>query len=182
MTDQPKEYYDKKPGFVIKSGTKDAAGKTTDFAIFTDNAQGFQYTTDGIKLDACNKTSYEICGKDAKDKEPAKIVRAVKGDIIIEALSGDIILRGMNIRIEAKDGVGEVTINSVKQVSINSPIVNVKGSNVNTVASNSASIAAQAVDTVGNIQNTQAATVDIGQASILGKLLGILTKFKKFLE
>lgn len=182
MTDQPKEYYEKKPGFVIKSGTKDAAGKTIDFAIHTDTGQGFEYTIDGLKLDACNKTSYEVCGQDAKDKEPAKIIRAIKGDIIIEALTGDLVLRGMNIRIEAKDGVGEITINSVKQVSINSPIVNVKGSNVNTVASNSASIAAQAVDTVGNIQNTQAAAVDIGQSSILGKLLGILTKFRKFLE
>ena len=59
--------------------------------------------------------------------------------------------------------------------------VNTKAGNLNTVASNSASVAAQAVDTVGNLQNSQAASVDIGQASLLGKLLGILTKFKQFL-
>jgi hypothetical protein len=88
----------------------------------------------------------------------------------------------MNIRIEAKDGSGEITINSPKQVSIKSPIINEKGSNVNTVASNSASIAAQATDTVGNLQNSQASSIDIGQASLLGKLLGVLTKFKQFFE
>jgi hypothetical protein len=182
MTDQPKEYYEKKPGFVIKSGTKDPAGKTTDFAIFTDNAQGFQYTTDGNKLDHCNKTSEEVVGTECKAKEPAKVIRAENGDIIIEALAGDIVFRGMNIRIEAKDGVGEVTINSPKQISLKAPIINQKGGNINTVASNSASVAGQAVDTVGNLQNSQASAVDECQTSLLGKLLGVLKKFKQFFE
>jgi hypothetical protein len=180
MTEQPKEYYEKKPGFVIKSGTLDAAGKITDYAMITDNTQGFEYTTDGNKNDFCLKSSMEVCGKEGQDKVPSKVIRAIKGDIIIEALSGDIVLRGMNIRIEAKDGSGEITINSPKQVSIKSPIINQKGSNINTVASNSASIAAQATDTVGNLQNSQASSIDIGQASLLGKLLGVLTKFKQF--
>ena len=96
-------------------------------------------------------------------------------------VDGDVILIANNIRIQAKDGSGKVTINSVKQIALNSPLVNTKAGNLNTVASNSASVAAQAVDTVGNIQNTQASSVDIGQASILGKILGILTKFKNFL-
>ena len=180
MSEQPKEYLDKKPGFVIKSGIKDAAKNTVDFSIITDNGQGFEYRVDGVKLDHCNAQSYEECGRDVKTGTPAKIIRAKRGDIVIEALDGDIILRGNNIRIQAKDGNGEVTINSVKQIALNSPIVNTKASNLNMVASNSASIAAQATDTVGNIQNSQAAAVDIGQASILGKLLGILTKFKDF--
>jgi hypothetical protein len=181
MTDQPKEYYEKKPGFVIKSGTKDAAGKKTDFAIFTDNAQGFQYTADGNKLDHCNKTSYEVSGTDCKNNEPAKVIRAKNGDIIIEALNGDIILRGMNIRIEAKDGVGEVTISSPKQIAMNSPITNVKSTNVNMVASNNFSVGAQAVDTNGNVQNTQSTGTEEAQASILGKLLSIIKKFKNFI-
>jgi hypothetical protein len=179
--EQPKEYLDKKPGFVIKSGIKDAAGDEVDFSIITDNGQGFEYRVNGVKLDHCNAQSYEECGKDVQAGTPAKIIRATRGNIVIEALDGDIILRANNIRIQAKDGSGEVTINSTKQIALNSPIVNAKSSNLNLVASNSASIAAQATDTVGNIQNTQAASVDIGQASLLGKLLGVLTKFKKFL-
>jgi hypothetical protein len=181
MTDQPKEYLDKRQGFVIKSGTTDRAGKITDLSIITDNGQGFQYRTDGVKLDHCNAQSYEECGKDVAAGQCAKIIRAKRGNIHIEAIDGDIILIANNIRIQAKDGSGEVTINSVKQIALNSPLVNTKAGNLNTVASNSASVAAQAVDTVGNIQNTQAASVDIGQASILGKVLGVLTKFKNFL-
>ena len=181
MSEQPKEYLDKKPGFVIKSGIKDAAKNKVDFSIITDHGQGFEYRVDGVKLDHCNAQSYEECGRDVKTGTPAKIIRAKRGDIVIEALDGDIILRGNNIRIQAKDGNGEVTINSVKQIAMNSPIVNTKATNSNLVASNSASVAAQAVDTVGNLQNSQAASVDIVQGSFLSKLMGILTKFKQFL-
>lgn len=182
MTEQPKEYYDKKPGYVIKSGTPNPAKQITDYAVITDNAQGFEYTAEGNKYDFCNKSSEEICGKQGQDKVPSKVIRAIKGDIVIEAVSGDIIFKGMNIRIEAKDGSGEVTINSPKQVSIKSPIINQKGSNINIVSSNSASIAAQAVDTLGNLQNTASSTPDITQGSFVSKLLGSVKKFLKFLS
>lgn len=181
MTDQPKEYLDKRQGFVIKSGTTDRAGKITDLSIITDNAQGFQYRTDGVKLDHCNAQSMEVCGENVAAGQPAKIIRAKRGNIQIEAIDGDIILIANNIRIQAKDGNGEVTINSVKQIAFNSPLVNTKAGNLNTIASNSASVAAQAVDTVGNLQNSQAAATDIVQGSFLSKLMGILTKFKAFL-
>ena len=49
MTENPKEYYEKKPGYEVKSGTVDAAGKKIDYAVFTDNGQGFEYTQEGNK-------------------------------------------------------------------------------------------------------------------------------------
>lgn len=180
MTDQPKEYLDKRQGYVIKSGTTDRAGKITDLSIITDKGQGFQYRTDGVKLDHCNGQSYEECGKDVAAGQPAKIIRAQRGNIQIEAIDGDIILIANNIRIQAKDGSGEVTINSVKQIALNSPLVNTKAGNLNAVASNSASTGAQTVDNVGNLQVTTAAATDIIQGSFLSKLMGILTKFKAF--
>ena len=33
----PKQFVEKRPGFVVKSGTRDAAGKNIDYAVFTDN-------------------------------------------------------------------------------------------------------------------------------------------------
>jgi hypothetical protein len=182
MTDQPKEFYEKKPGFVVKSGTPDLMGKTTDYAVFTDHGQGFQYTTDGEKRDSCNKTSYELCGIDGTDGVPAKVIRAMRGDIIIEAVDGDIVLRGKNIRVVALDGSGEVTINSGKHFSVNAPVQSLKGSNSNTVMSNSVSTGAQAVDTTGNMQNSQNSGVEESQSSVLSRLLGIVKKFKSFLE
>lgn len=182
MADQPKEYYEKKPGFIVKSGVKDVAGIPVDYGVFTDNGQGFEYTQEGNKYDTCQKTSYELCGLDGKDKQPAKVIRGKKGDIIIEAMDGDIVLRGNNIRIVALDGSGEVTISSGKHFSVNAPVQSMKGSISNTVMTNSASTGAQTTDTTGNMQNTQASGAEEGQGSLLTKLLGIAKKFQNFLE
>lgn len=182
MTDQPKEYYEKKPGFVVKSGTEDLTGKITDYAVFTDYGQGFQFTTDGQHKQQCKKTSYELCGIDGKDGEPAKVIRGLKGDIIIEAVDGDIVLKGKNIRIVALDGSGEVTVVSGKHFSVNAPVQSLKGSNSNTVMSNSASVGAQATDTTGNMQVTQTSGAEESEGSLLSQLLGLLKKFQKFFE
>lgn len=180
MADQPKEFYDKKPGFVVKSGTVDAAGKVTDYAVFTDNGQGMQWTTDGEHKMQCRKTSYELCGIDGKDGEPGKVIRAKKGDIVIEALDGDIIIRGKNIRLVGLDGAGEVTVTCGKQFNVNAPIQSFKGGVSNTVMSNSCSIAAQSVDSTGNIQNAANSGVEQAQSSILSQILGVVTKFTQF--
>jgi len=183
MSEQPKEYYEKKPGFVVKSGTKiDVTGEITDYAVFTDNNQGFQYTTDGQYRQQCRKTSYEACGLDNKDGEPAKIIRAKKGDIVIEAIDGDIILKGKNIRVVALDGNGEVTVVSGKHFSVNAPVHSMKGSNSNTVMTNSVSIGAQATDTTGNMQNSQTSGAEDSEGSLLTRLLNIAKKFQKWLD
>lgn len=182
MAEQPKEYYEKKPGFVVKSGTKDLMGKTTDYAVFTDNGQGFQFTTDGEHKQQCSGTSYDLSGVNGVDKKPAKVIRAVKGDIHIEAMDGDIILKGRNIRIVALDGSGEVTIVSGKHFSVNAPVQSMKGSNSNIVMSNSASVGAQATDTTGNMQNSQNSGAEECEGSLLTRLLNIAKKFKSFLE
>lgn len=182
MTDQPKEYYEKKPGFVVKSGTPDLMNRKIDYAVFTDYGQGFEFTQDGQHMQTCNKTSYDLSGIDGKDGEPAKIIRAKKGDIIIEAMDGDIILRGKNIRIVALDGSGEVTVVSGKHFAVNAPVHSMKGSISNTVMSNSASVGAQATDTTGNMQNSQSSGAEEGEGSLLSKLLSLAKKFQQFLE
>lgn len=182
MAEQPKEYYDKKPGFVVKSGTPDAFGRETDYAMFTDHGQGFQFTTDGEHQQLCNGTSYEISGVDGVEGKPAKVIRAVRGNIHIEALDGDIILKGRNIRIVALDGAGEVTVVSGKHFSVNAPVQSMRGSNSNTVMSNSASVGAQATDTTGNMQNSQTSGAEDSEGSLLTRLLNIAKKFQKWLD
>lgn len=182
MTDQPKEYYEKKPGFTVKSGVPDSANKKIDYSVITDNAQGFKYTEEGNKFDLCNKTSYELCGESVSKGEPAKIIRASNGDVIIEAISGDLILKGMNIRVVAKDGVGEVTINSAKQIALSAPITSVKGTNTNVLGTNNVSIGGQAVDAGAGMQFSSGVLTDILQGTFLGSAIRVLTKFKSFLE
>jgi len=183
MTDQPKEFYQKYPGFEVKSGTLDAAGKKIDYAVFTDNGQGFEFTVDGNYFERCDKTSYELCGNEITDpKQPAKVIRASNGNINIEAPGGEIIIKAKSIRLVAEDGSGEITLSSLKQVAINAPITNMKGAISNTIMTNSASIGAQVTETTGNIQNTASSGGDDPESSILNKLLKINEKFKKFLK
>ena len=187
MTDQPKEYYEKKPGFVVKSGVEEKNIKTTiDYAVITDLGQGFMYTQDGNKYDTCEQVSYDLAGCDPSKPvptgQPAKIIRAQSGDIIIEALSGDIIIRGQHVRIESMDGNGEVTITSPKQIALNAPIQNIKGTNTTIYGANSVSISGQAVDQANGLPQTRGSLADLLQGFSLGKIFGALTKFKKFLE
>ena len=97
----PKQFVENAPGFVIKSGTRDAAGKNIDYAMFTDRGQGFEYTHEGNKHDVTNKCSSEVCGEFVGKDEVAKSIYAMGGNIVIDAKDGDIILKGLNIRIEA---------------------------------------------------------------------------------
>jgi len=182
MTEQPKDHFDKKPGYILKSGTTDAAGKRIDVALFTDFGQGFEYTQEGNKFDVCNKTSYELCGDEVKETEPAKVIRAANGSIHLEAPNGEIVIKAKNIRIVAQDGSGEITITSAKHFSVNAPIQNFKGSISNQVMTNSYSVGAQAVDNTGNISNTSTTGSESTQGSLLTQLLKISEKFKKWIS
>lgn len=182
MTEQPKEYYEKKPGFTLKSGVSDGAGRTIDYSFTTDNGQGVEYTTDGMKFDLCNKTSYELSGADCQEGEPAKIIRTFNGDIIIEALDGDVIIKGRNIRFVASDAKGEITMNAASQVATTAPKITVKGTNVDTVATATAAVAGNFVDSTAGVSKSDSVATDATQGSFLGGLIKAIQKFKKWLE
>lgn len=182
MTDQPKEYYSKKPGFVEKSGTTDSAGKKIDYCIFTDHGQGFEYTQEGNKYDVTHKTSYDLSGGDITSNQPAKVIKAQNGSIHIEALNGEVVIKAKSIRLVAQDGSGEITLTSAKHFAVNSPIQNFKGSISNMVMSNSADTAALAVGTRGEIQNSSTSGSSDTEGSLLTQLLKLSEKFKDWLS
>jgi hypothetical protein len=187
MTDQPKEFYDKKPGFVVKSGVEEKISKKViDYAVITDIGQGFMYTQDGNKYDTCDQVAYDLSGCDKSkpipDGQPARIIRTESGDIVIEAMSGDIIIRGKNIRIESMDGSGEVTITSPKQVAVSAPINTIKGTQTTVYGSKNVDVSGQSVDTAAGLIPTRGSLVDLLQGFSLGKIFTVFNKFKKFLE
>lgn len=179
-----KEYYEKKPGFSVKSGTPQPKDRITDYQVITDNSQGFSWTTDGEHRQVTNRTSYELSGTspDTPTGKPAKIIRTQRGDIIIDAMDGDIIIRGKNVRLVGLDGAGEVTITAGKQFAVNTPIQSLKSTISNTVASGGVSIGAQTVDTTGNMQVTSNSGAEEKQSSILSQILGVVKKFGSFFE
>lgn len=173
-------YTDKKPGYVVKSGERDYAGQVIDYSVTTDTNQGFQYTVGGTKYDACDGTSYEVCGFKGQDKVPAKVLRGVKGDIIIEALDGDIILKGRNIRIVATDGSGEVTINALKNTTIKSPVANVEGTNVNISGKQSVGLGGGSTEVFGKMSESQVKGTDVILEPINAFLSGAIKWLKLF--
>ena len=173
-------YTDKKPGFVVKSGERDFAGQVIDYSVTTDTNQGFQYTVNGTKFDACDGTSYETCGFKGQDKIPAKVLRGVKGDIIIEALDGDIILKGRNIRIVSTGADGEVTINSLKNTTIKSPITNLDGTNVNVSAKQALGLGGGSTEIFGKMSESQVKGTDIILEPINAFLSGAIKWLKLF--
>lgn len=174
------EYVDKRPGFCIKSGARDAAGGIVDLSIITDASQGFEYTLEGNKYDVCNATSYEACGFNGQDKTPSKIIRAVKGDIHIDALDGDIILKGRNIRIVSTDGSGEITLNSLKNVTVKSPIANIDGTNVNITGKNNVSLGGGSTELFGKMSQSEVKGTDIILEPINAFLSGAIKWLKLF--
>lgn len=183
MSEQPNEYNAKFPGgFSVKSGVPDPVGNKIEYSVTTDSSQGFQYGANGNKFDVSLGTSYEICGEKVQENEPGKVIRALNGNIVIEAIDGEIVLRGNSIRLVAKDGSGEITLVANSQIQSSAPIVNEKGTISNSLMSNSKSVAAQAVDTAGGIVLTSGTLTDAEQGSFLGKIMKVLQKFKKWLE
>jgi hypothetical protein len=178
---QGKEYYEKHPGYVIKAGSIDPAGIPIDISIITDLGQGFTYSQNGNKFESCNQTSYESVGWTAQDKQPAKVIRAEKGDIVFEAITGDIILRANNIRIIAKDGSGEVTISSNKNITISAPIVNTDSTNVNISGKNNVSVGAGAFESFGKVSQSEVKGTEIVLEPINSLLSGAYKWLKLFL-
>ncbi len=182
MAEQPKEFYCKYQGFEFKSGVDDGAGRTIDWEVITDNIQGIKFCTDGTHWQLNYKNSYEICGKDCAQGDQAKVIRAVKGNIVIEAKSGDIILRGDNVRIQARGSDGECTINAGKQVATKAAITSVSGTKVNIMGTSDVNIGGAAVETNAKVVNSQSQATDEKQASFLGQIMSAIKKFKELLE
>ena len=181
MADQAKEYYEKKPGYVVKSGCLNAAQQPIDYSVTTDAGQGFQYTLDGNKYDVCNKTSMEVCGILGQENVPAKVIRADIGDIILEALSGEIVLRARSIRIVAQDGSGEVTINAGKNITIKGPIANIDATNLNLSGKNNVSVGAGAYESFGKVSQSEVKGTELIQEPINSFLSGAIKWLKFFI-
>lgn len=186
MADQPKYYFRQYPGFRFTSGVqiKKGAdkGKTTDFGVLTDNAQGYVWFKDGVSRQRTLKTSIDVCGQRCNQDEPAKLIQAENGAIILDAQFGDVVIRGRNVRIEATAEDGEVTINSPKHVYLKAAVTNIKGTTVNVLGSHEVRLAGQFININAGITNEVGQLTDFVRASFLGKLMIGLTRFKEFLE
>jgi len=179
-------YFKQFPGFRVSSGVKlklgGDKGRTTDWVTVTDNGQGIGFYTDGISRIRTNKTSMDICGKSCKEDEPAKIIFAQNGAIILEAEMGDIVLKARNIRLEATADNGEVTIVSPKHVHIKAAVARINGTRVNILGDQSLECISSGAASVSGETGTKVVNGidEIKGGNFLSKLLAAYESAKKF--
>ena len=125
MAEQEKEWWQQGYGYRVQAGTV-IGGKKCSYSVITDEATGFTYYQDGDKSDIALKNSTEVCGLNSQEGEPAKVIQAKNGDIVLEAPNGQITLKAKSIRIMGEAGDGEVTIQAGKIVEMDAPASRVR--------------------------------------------------------
>jgi hypothetical protein len=181
MAEQEKEWWQQGYGYRVQAGTV-IGGKKCSYSVITDEATGFTYYQDGDKSDIALKNSTEVCGLNSQEGEPAKVIQAKNGDIVLEAPNGQITLKAKSIRIMGEAGDGEVTIQAGKIVEMDAPASRVRGTNIDIAATSSTSLLGNYVESAAGVQQSSASLVDIFQGSFIGQLLNSLGNLKKFLK
>jgi hypothetical protein len=169
--------------FIEACGVESPHNGKIDYSCTTKKGQGFIYYENGDLDIVADKTSKEVVGrKITNEQEPAKIIRAENGGIILSAPYGTVTIVAANIRFVAVDGVGggEITFQASKIVHLDAPTVTGQGTNVTTAASNNASVTGGTASVSGNTQAEVQSGIDSDKSSVLGKILDAITRFKKF--
>jgi hypothetical protein len=154
-----------------------------DYSCTTKKGQGFIYYENGDLDLVADKTSKEVVGRKIKNEnEPAKIIRAENGGIILSAPYGTVTIVAANIRFVALDGTGggEITFQASKIIHQDAPTITAQGTNITIAASQNASVSGSVATLVANTQAEVQSGIDSDKSSVLGKILDAITRFKNF--
>lgn len=154
-----------------------------DFSLITDANSGIMFTKNGNSFFTTDLTSTEVVGSNVEPGQsiPAKITRAMNGDIVLDAENGDIVLKGNNVKIHAVDALGgQIIIDSSKIIQMNSPIANYQGDKFNVAATNSIDLGGGSAAVHGEYSQENTTGTDEIKASFFGKILSAIKKFKNF--
>jgi len=147
MPPKPQHYYKNKERFQVVSGTRLAPHGEIMYGVITGEGDGTLMYKGGREVTVAKQRSIEFLGENINlagvstfsstasqnGINPAKWIRADKGDIVLEAPSGKIILAAEQIEITANgnqvlDKTGNVFIKANSSVNISAPSIQVKGS------------------------------------------------------
>ena len=118
--------------FIEPCGVESPHNGKIDYSLTTKKGQGFIYYENGDLDVVSDKTSKEVVGrKITEEKEPAKIICAENGGILLEAPNGTITIKAKNIRFIGVDGVeGEITFQASKIIRQAAPTITAQGANI----------------------------------------------------
>lgn len=179
----PDEHLRQTDHFIEACGIESPHNGKIDYSCTTKKGQGFIYYENGDLDIVADKTSKEVVGrKITNEQEPAKIIRAENGGIILSAPYGTVTIVAANIRFVALDGTGggEITFQASKIIHQDAPTITAQGTNVTIAAAQNASVTGSTASVSANTQAEVQSGIDSDKSSVLGKILDAITRFKKF--
>ena len=184
---------DIKNHYRVEAG-QDSPYGSVSYRVITNGGSGFGFHEDGVNREnlqcAVTGRSTEVLGTDIERKRdaaqdpviPAKFIKCVNGDFIIDCDNGDILLKADNIKLLAKGtsdtNDGDIQIKANKNILLDSPDIRIVGSNLRLTARKDFTISGKVTGgIVAGILN-MASSADFAASIPLSKL----TQLKDALE
>ena len=176
---------DIKNHYRVEAG-QDSPYGSVSYRVITNGGSGFGFHEDGVNREnlqcAVTGRSTEVLGTDIERKRdaaqdpviPAKFIKCVNGDFIIDCDNGDILLKADNIKLLAKGtsdtNDGDIQIKANKNILLDSPDIRIVGSNLRLTARKDFTISAK--DTGGIVAGllNMSSSADFAASLLLGKI------------
>ena len=166
-----------RPGFAIESGVMTGGHGLSEFCMTTDTLQCIHFYKDGQCKIGSEKALELQSGQNAGEDECAVSIKAIGGDVVIEAPSGDVILKGVNIQLHADE---DLHMEGNNMINIFSPNIEIM-SDKTTIVSVSTLFCLGGASSVFhcNIDSEVTSGVDIAAGDWLTKLVSLQDDLKK---
>ena len=184
---------DVKNHYRVEAG-QDSPYGSVSYRVITNGGSGFGFHEDGVNREnlqcAVTGRSTEVLGTDIERKRdaaqdpviPAKFIKCVNGDFIIDCDNGDILLKADNIKLLAKGtsdtNDGDIQIKANKNILLDSPDIRIVGSNLRLTARKDFTISAKVTGGIVAGLLNMSSSADFAASLLLGKLSGLKDALK----
>ena len=176
---------DIKNHYRVEAG-QDSPYGSVSYRVITNGGSGFGFHEDGVNREnlqcAVTGRSTEVLGTDIERKRdaaqdpviPAKFIKCVNGDFIIDCDNGDIMLKADNIKLLAKGtsdtNDGDIQIKANKNILLDSPDIRIVGSNLRLTARKDFTISAKVTGGIVAGLLNMSSSADFAASLLLGKI------------
>ena len=184
---------DIKNHYRVEAG-QDSPYGSVSYRVITNGGSGFGFHEDGVNREnlqcAVTGRSTEVLGTDIERKRdaaqdpviPAKFIKCVNGDFVIDCDNGDILLKADNIKLLAKGtsdtNDGDIQIKANKNILLDSPDIRIVGSNLRLTARKDFTISAKVTGGIVAGLLNMSSSADFAASTLLGKLSGLKDALK----
>ena len=176
---------DVKNHYRVEAG-QDSPYGSVSYRVITNGGSGFGFHEDGVNREnlqcAVTGRSTEVLGTDIERKRdaaqdpviPAKFIKCVNGDFIIDCDNGGILLKADNIKLLAKGtsdtNDGDIQIKANKNILLDSPDIRIVGSNLRLTARKDFTISAKVTGGIVAGLLNMSSSADFAASLLLGKI------------